>query len=181
MIVVTAVHVNISVGHRMYIFLNNLPFLANILYSWLRLSRLVCHLQVGLLCHLQIIDERTQQWWTDNWQGKLKYLEKNLLKCRCVHQRFHIDYPETELGLHGENPPSNHLSYGVAFSVNNSLLLYHKRLCMWSTSLGQASDIWYLYTFLNPAMQVLKCHSTIFGCHLKKIFPWQYQTLVTNH
>jgi hypothetical protein len=58
---------------------------------------------------------------------KLKYLEKNLLKCHCVHQRFRMDYPEIELGLHGENPASNHLSCGVSFPVNNSPLLYHKK------------------------------------------------------
>jgi hypothetical protein len=39
-----------------------------------------------------------EHWWNDTDRGKLKYLEENLSKCRIVHYKCDIDWPETEPG-----------------------------------------------------------------------------------
>jgi hypothetical protein len=48
--------------------------------------------QVGLLYQ----PLRMKHWWNDNWQGKLKGLEKNLSHCPVFCQKHHVDYPGIE-------------------------------------------------------------------------------------
>jgi len=37
-------------------------------------------------------------WWEDNDKGKPKYSKKDMSKCHYVHNKFHMNWPQIELG-----------------------------------------------------------------------------------
>jgi hypothetical protein len=57
----------------------------------------------------------TGQWWNDDYQGKLKNSEINLLQCHFTHHKGHLKSQGFNLGLRGENLAPSRLSYGTAY------------------------------------------------------------------
>ena len=58
--------------------------------------------------------------WNDSDQGKLKYVEKNLLNFTVSNINPTRDSLGSNLDLHGEGLVSNHLSHGTAHSCSAS-------------------------------------------------------------
>jgi hypothetical protein len=67
----------------------------------------------GPIVRLRIVHDEHKaslEWY---WQGKRKNWEENLSQHHFVHHKSHMDL-DADPGLRGENPATNHLSYGTA-------------------------------------------------------------------
>jgi hypothetical protein len=62
-------------------------------------------------------------WWNEDWQGKLKYSEKNLSQRYFVHHKSHLTDPGSNPGRRVGKPATNRLSYSAAYHQNVSIYL----------------------------------------------------------
>jgi hypothetical protein len=60
--------------------------------------------------------------WNDKWQCKPKVLEKGVLLCSSVYNKFHMDDQELNLGLYSRKLAPNYLRYGMAKGGSSVLI-----------------------------------------------------------